>query len=119
MAISCYTFLNFLVLICCTRPTVCIAATAEVDVLILGAGLSGITAGHHLQNNGFTNFLILEAQDYVGGRIKQVKFGNVTVGEGGNWIHYVEEGDDNPLLGFANEINLTRYYNNYSDFTLK
>jgi hypothetical protein len=35
-----------------------------------------------------------------------VKFGNVTVGEGRNWIHYVEEGDDNPLLGFANEINL-------------
>jgi hypothetical protein len=40
-----------------------------------------------------------------------VKFGNVTVGEGGNWIHYVEEGDDNPLLGFANEINFRRYYN--------
>jgi monoamine oxidase len=67
---------------------------------------SEVTAGHHLQNNGFTNFLILEPQDYVGGRIKQVKIGNVTVGEGGNWIHNVEEGDDNPLLGFANEINL-------------
>jgi hypothetical protein len=43
-----------------------------------------------------------------GGEQKQVKFGNVTVGEGENWIHYVEEGDDNPLLGFANEINLSR-----------
>ena len=79
-------------------------------------GLSGITlstrtigvSGNHLQNNGFTNFLILEAQ--VGGTI------NVTVGEGGNWI----EGGDNPLLqGFANEINLRRNYNNHSDFNLR
>ena len=43
-----------------------------------------------------------------------MKFGNVTVGEGGNWIYYVEEGDDNSLLGFANEINLRRNYNKYS-----
>jgi hypothetical protein len=50
-----------------------------------------------------------------GGELKQVKFGNVTVGEGGNWIHYVEEGDDNPLpMSFANEINLRRNYNNYN-----
>jgi monoamine oxidase len=48
-----------------------------------GTPKTKILAGHHLENNGFTNFLILEAQDYVGGRIKQVKFGNVTVGEGG------------------------------------
>ena len=32
---------------------------------------------------------------------------------------YVEEGDDNPHLGFANEINLRRNYNNYSDFNLR
>jgi hypothetical protein len=48
-----------------------------------------------------------------------VNFGNVIVGEGGNWIHYVEEGDDNPLPGFANEINLRRNYNNYTDFNLR
>jgi hypothetical protein len=44
-------------------------------------------------------------------------------GGGGDWIHYVEEGDDDPLLGFANEINLRRNYNNYtilySDFNLR
>jgi polyamine oxidase len=43
-------------------------------VLILGAGLSGIVAGKTLLDNGIDDFLILEGQDYIGGRIKQVRF---------------------------------------------
>jgi polyamine oxidase len=41
-------------------------------VLILGAGLSGIIAGKTLLDNGIDDFVILEGQDYIGGRIKQV-----------------------------------------------
>jgi len=41
-------------------------------VLILGAGLSGIIAGKTLKDNGVDDFLILEGQNYIGGRIKQV-----------------------------------------------
>ena len=91
----------------------------EVDVLILGAGIAGIKAGNHFQNNNLTNFLILEAQDYIGGRIKQVTVGNVTVGEGANWVHYVEDGDDNPIWVLANEINLEKYMNNEDDIAVK
>ena len=111
---------NVFLLFCCallTRPALC--ANTEVDVLILGGGITGITAANYLQNNGQTDFLILEAQDYIGGRIKQVKVGNVTVGEGANWVHYVEEGDENPILGFAKSINLKGYPTNYSDINLR
>ena len=91
---------------------------SEVEVLILGGGITGITAGNHFQNNNFTNFLILEAQDYIGGRIKQADVGNVTVGEGANWVHFVE-GDENPILALANEINLKKYFNNEDDIVIK
>ena len=91
---------------------------SEVDVLILGAGITGIKAGNHFQNNNLTNFLILEAQDYIGGRIKQAKVGNVTVGEV-NWVQYVEDGDDNPIWVLANEINLEKYMNNEDDIVVK
>ena len=117
MAISHFTFSVVLCAIAFTRPVV--SNVYEVDVLILGAGISGITAGNYLQTSGLRNFLILEAQDYLGGRIKQARIGNVTVGEGANWVHYVEEGDENPILGLARKINLRRYANNNTDINLR
>ena len=44
------------------------------DVIIMGAGISGISAAQQLLNKGITNILIIEAQDYVGGRIKTIEF---------------------------------------------
>ena len=41
----------------------------KVDVLILGAGIAGISAARALEVNGVTDFLVLEATDRVGGRI--------------------------------------------------
>jgi len=41
-------------------------------VLILGAGVSGIVAGKTLLDNGVDDFIILEGQNYIGGRVKQV-----------------------------------------------
>ena len=48
-----------------TRPE---AATEHTDVLIVGAGLSGIGAAHHLQDRfPAKSYLILEARDAIGG----------------------------------------------------
>lgn len=44
-------------------------------VLIIGAGISGIAAGNHLTEAGFTDFKILEASDRTGGRILTVDLG--------------------------------------------
>ena len=48
----------------------------EYDVIIMGAGISGIAAATQLFMHGITNILIIEAQDYVGGRIKTIEFGD-------------------------------------------
>lgn len=41
-------------------------------VIIIGGGLSGLTIAHHLRNKNIP-FLILEAQDNIGGRINTVR----------------------------------------------
>ncbi|RWS30223.1 amine oxidase [flavin-containing] B-like isoform X1 [Leptotrombidium deliense] len=38
------------------------------DSIIIGAGLSGLCAAKYLKKSGFSNILVLEAQDRVGGR---------------------------------------------------
>ena len=40
----------------------------EVDTIILGAGISGLTLGYYL-NNRDKDFLIFESSKYVGGNI--------------------------------------------------
>ena len=45
-----------------------IRANEHLDVLIVGAGLSGIGAGYHLQHNCPTkSYAILEGRDSIGG----------------------------------------------------
>lgn len=44
-------------------------------VVIIGAGISGISAGNLLASNGITDFVILEASDRVGGRIWSIDLG--------------------------------------------
>ncbi|KAG5895279.1 hypothetical protein JTB14_015145 [Gonioctena quinquepunctata] len=58
-------------------------------VLILGAGMAGLSAAYHLSKNGFTDFKILEARGRIGGRIVQIQLGNEKVELGANWIHGV------------------------------
>ena len=66
-------------------------------VLILGAGVSGITAAKTLFDQGVTEFLVLEGQSYIGGRVTQASFAGMRVEMGANWIHHSEQ-DDNPLI---------------------
>ena len=61
--------------------------TLDADVLILGAGMSGVAAARTLFEAGVKNFLVLEARDEIGGRMRSAKFAGVTVELGANWIH--------------------------------
>ena len=45
-------------------------------VIIIGAGIAGLSAAHHLQKNGI-QVLVLEAQARIGGRIKSTNFNGV------------------------------------------
>lgn len=58
-------------------------------VLIIGAGMAGLSAANHLVKNGFKDFKILEARNRIGGRIVNIDIGNNKVELGANWIHGV------------------------------
>ena len=58
----------------------------DADVLILGAGMAGIAAAKSLYENGVNNFMILEARDRIGGRLRSAEFGGIRVELGDQWI---------------------------------
>ncbi|XP_033123897.1 uncharacterized protein LOC117122435 [Anneissia japonica] len=60
-----------------------------VSVLIIGAGAAGLQAAQTLVDNGIEDFLIIEAADYIGGRVRDVEFGGIRVERGANWAQPV------------------------------
>eukprot|EP01034_Spumella_vulgaris_P040179 gene40179-49693_t len=74
------------------------------DVIIIGAGLSGLQCGSTLVNTygvNQQNILVLEAQDYVGGRVKQVTefIKGTKIEVGAEFLH----GNKTELTKFAHE----------------
>lgn len=61
----------------------------KFNVIIIGAGVAGLSAGYHLFKNGLTDFVILEARKRIGGRIINIQIGNENVELGAKWIHGV------------------------------
>ena len=64
-------------------------SSPDAQVLILGAGMSGVSAARKLYDSS-VSFIILEARDKVGGRMRAVSFAGATVEVGANWIHGVD-----------------------------
>jgi phytoene dehydrogenase-like protein len=56
----------------------------DYDVLVLGGGMSGISAAAALHKAG-KSFLVLEQAAQIGGRMRAVKFGGDIVEKGANW----------------------------------
>ena len=89
----------------------------KTAVAIIGGGVAGITAAQALANQSVTDFLILEYQDHIGGRMRHAKFGSdpngnpYTVELGANWISGLGEntvyGPENPVWTFSKEVNLS------------
>lgn len=54
------------------------------------------------------NFCLMETSNYLGGRIKTIKFEGLTVEEGANWIEGTvgKSGKVNPAWRLAQEVNL-------------
>ena len=64
-----------------------------MDVLVLGAGITGIAAARTLEVGGITNFLVLEATDRIGGCIRECDGTNIEVGA--NWLLGLDCNDKN------------------------
>ncbi|WP_411502279.1 FAD-dependent oxidoreductase [Brevibacillus centrosporus] len=71
--------------------------TKKLDVLVVGAGISGLAAAHMLGKNGFT-VTVLEARDRIGGRIwTDYEKGNPTE-LGASWLHGINYGNPTSFL---------------------
>ncbi|CAG9997015.1 unnamed protein product [Clonostachys byssicola] len=86
----------------------------KTKVAVLGAGVAGITAAQALTNASVTDFIIVERNNYIGGRVVNTTFGQKSDGTpyavelGANWVHGIQEGDGpkNPIWTLAQKYNL-------------
>ncbi|KAK0084928.1 hypothetical protein PV325_006130 [Microctonus aethiopoides] len=62
----------------------------EVDktsLVIIGAGIAGLAAAKALEDENFDDYIILEAQNYIGGRIRSIPWNNNWIEEGAQFLH--------------------------------
>ena len=107
----------------------------DAKVLILGAGVAGVTAAQRLESHGISDFLIVEARHEVGGRLKSRRFGSpyqvpTSPSHGSNTLEFIEVGaqwiqgydEQNPIWGLARKhgvkTRLSDFTGNVSEFFL-
>lgn len=73
-------------------------ATHDYDTIIIGAGVSGLTAAHHL-HNAQQKVLIIEAKNRLGGRVYTSYDWGFATDLGASWIHAIENNPLMPLIG--------------------
>ncbi len=93
------------------RPS---ASAKGKSVIIIGAGIAGLTAARDLMDNGY-KVLVLEASNKIGGRIRTNRALGIPVEEGAGWIHGP---DDNPIMELAEQTNQETFVTKDSSFTV-
>jgi phytoene dehydrogenase-like protein len=89
-------------------------AEYDADVIIVGAGIAGLTAANKFEQQGIS-YLILEATDRIGGRLKSHNFKGTVVEAGANWITGAD--DANPIFDIGvNELDLDGVYSEEDNF---
>ncbi|MEE4661642.1 MAG: NAD(P)/FAD-dependent oxidoreductase [Halieaceae bacterium] len=74
----------------------------KADVIVVGAGLAGIAAAHHLRAAGLT-VIVLEARSAAGGRTRASQALSHPVDLGASWLHGTR---DHPLYDMALALGL-------------
>ncbi|TVY48654.1 Polyamine oxidase [Lachnellula occidentalis] len=95
----------------------------KVKVAVLGAGMAGIAAAQSLHNASVSDFVIVDVNSYIGGRVAHTTFGTnpatkqpYTVELGANWVQGLvsDGGPENPIWTLAKKWGLENTYSNYS-----
>ncbi len=95
-------------------------ADLDAEVIIIGAGMAGISATQRLQDSGINDILILEGRDRIGGRVDSTQIGGVTVSLGALWIQGIDENNPelHPLYKLAQDCGgLRGLYPDYDSIT--
>ncbi|WRX08145.1 Amine oxidase - like 1 [Theobroma cacao] len=90
-------------------------SSTRSSVVVIGAGISGISAAKVLAENGIEDLVILEASDRIGGRIRKENFGGVSVELGAGWIAGVGGKESNPVWEIAAQLGLRTCFSDYSN----
>ncbi|XP_058077621.1 polyamine oxidase 1 isoform X1 [Magnolia sinica] len=90
-------------------------STTNCSVIVVGAGISGISAAKVLAENGVEDLVILEASDRIGGRIRKEDFGGLNVETGAGWIQGVGGKESNPVWELACKSGLRTCFSDYSN----
>lgn len=77
--------------------------------------MAGISAAKVLAENGVEDIVILEASDRIGGRIRNERFGDVSVELGAGWVAGVGGKLLNPVWELATQSGLRTCFSDYSN----
>jgi monoamine oxidase len=75
-------------------------------VIVIGAGISGLSAAKELKDNGVKHVIVLEASDKPGGRMTTDRSLGFAFDEGASWIH---KSIGNPITDLAIEAGTTTF----------
>jgi polyamine oxidase len=106
-----------LVVLLAPRGETVVTATAGQEarqsqpVIIGGAGVAGIELAYQFEKAGVP-FVLLEASNILGGRVKAKKFGGFTLEAGANWVQGLGK---NPVFQLVQEYGLKGLRNNFDD----
>ncbi|HEY6794113.1 MAG TPA: flavin monoamine oxidase family protein [Kineosporiaceae bacterium] len=78
--------------------------SVDVDVAVVGAGLSGLAAARHLQQRGLS-VRVFEAMDRVGGRVNSTRVSEALIDLGGTFVGPEQD----RILALADEMGVGRY----------
>lgn len=91
-------------------------AAVNPDVLIIGAGMSGVSTSYYLRKLGISS-LILEGRDRIGGRLWSSKrWPDAILDLGGAWVH---DSLSSPLTPLVKQFNIQTVVTPYVNFVFR